>query len=371
MQQNEIYNTTLRAKSTYTFWVFTLLFISVAALRFFYCIQLPVNTGDITRHIYYGLFVDHKGLYAAGKSLIELDPHLQKVAWSYLPYNYPIVTLLFFSIVAKLSPTIFFAKFVLTLIEALNSLLVYKYSKQHFLALIYWASPISIWWVSHEGQFEPLQSVFVISALCILQKRKHLAFILLALAVQVKLTAVLFLPYFLLQTRHEKPEILSQVFIAFAIGFLPTFFSMFHFPAISQILSTITILKYNPYYWNIFNYSMFGWNPIGLIIINQLSSYGILFFLFICIFKSGDIKNFIAPCGFILICKINNLCQFWYFILFMPFLLPIHDKRLRLRLFMITYFLDVRSLAQILCGPLWNIVGTYYQGLTPFLKLTI
>lgn len=198
-----------------------------------------------------------------------------------------------------------------------------------------------------------------------------LAFFLLAIAIQVKLTAVLFLPYFLLQTQHENHGSLTQEFAAFVIGFLPTIFAMFHYPAISQILSTSTTLKYNPYYWNIFNYSMFGWNPVGLIIINQLSSYVILFFLFICIFKSVDIKDFIAPCGFILICKINNLCQFWYFIVFMPFLLPIQDKRLRLRLFMITYFLDVRSLAQILCGPLGHIVGTYYQGLTPFLKLTI
>lgn len=371
MQQNEIYNTTLRTKSTYTLWVFILLIIGVAALRFFYCIQLPVNTGDIIRHIYYGLFVDQNGLSAAGKSLVELDPHLQKIAWSSLRYNYPIVTLFFFAIVVKFSPTIFFAKFVLTLIEALNSLLVYKYSKQRFLALIYWASPISIWWVSHEGQFEPLQNIFIISALFFLPKRKSLAFILLALAVQVKLTAVLFLPYFLLQTRHEKLGSLTHIFTAFVIGFLPTIVTIFHYPAISQIFSTITSLNYNPYYWNFFNHRMFGWNPIGLIIINQLSSYGILFFLFICMFKHGDIENFIAPCLFILICKLNNLCQFWYFILFMPFLLPIYDKRLRLRLFMITYFLDVRSLAQILCGPLGHIVGTYYQGLTPFLKLTI
>ena len=371
MQKHEIYNTILRAKSTCTLWAFTLLFICIAALRFYHCSQLPVNTGDITRHIYYGLYVEQKGLYAAGISLVELDPHLKKISWSSLPYNYPIVTLMFFTIVVKLSPTIFFAKFVLTLIEALNSLLIYKYSKQRLLALIYWASPISIWWVSHEGQFEPLQSAFVISALWMLPRRKPLAFILLALAIQVKLLAVLLFPYFLLQARREKLGNLTLPLTAFAIGCLPTVFTMFHYPVISQILSTGTTLKYNPYYWNIFNCSMFGWNSVSLIIIDQLSSYGILFFLIYCIFKLGDVKSFIASCGFILFCKLANLCQFWYFNMLMPFLLPIQDKRLRLWLFAVTYFLDVRSLSQIFFGPFGNIVETYYPGLTSFLKLTI
>ena len=215
MQNSEINIKSPKAKSTYALWAFILLLLSIAGLRFYYCTQLPVNTGDITRHIYYGLYTSQKGLSAAGMSLVELDPHISNVAFPFLPYNYPIITLLFFTLVAKLSPTIFCSKFLLTLIEAFNSLLIYKYSKERLLTLIYWASPISIWWVSHEGQFEPLQSIFVISALYMLQNKKPLAFILLSLAVQVKLTAILFLPYFLLQTEHEKLTDLIFPFTAF------------------------------------------------------------------------------------------------------------------------------------------------------------
>jgi hypothetical protein len=170
---------------------------------------------------------------------------------------------------------------------------------------------------------------------------------------------------------HEKLGDLILPLTAFAIGFIPTVFSMFHYPVFSQILSTVTVLQYNPYYWNIFNRSMFSWNPTWLIVFNQLSSYGILFFLFIFIVKSDDIKNFIAPWGFILFCKVNSICQFWYFISFLPFLLPIKDKRLRLMLFAVTPFLDVRSSVQIISGPFGHTIGSAFQDLTPFLKLTI
>jgi len=112
------------------------------------------------------------GPAAVGHALVELDPKLGWVAWSGLAYNYPVVALLFFTGIAKLSPTIFFVKFALTFIEAVNTAVIFRYTNQIWLALLYWASPISIWWVSHEGQFEPLQNLFVLVALLVLKKTK-------------------------------------------------------------------------------------------------------------------------------------------------------------------------------------------------------
>jgi len=352
-----------------------LLFTSIACLRFYYCTQLPVSSGDLPRHIYYGFYAAKIGLTAAGHSLVELSPFLSGVVWSSLPYNYPIVALLFFTLIGKLSPTIFFAKLVLTLIEAINSWLVFKYSRQHLLALLYWASPISIWWVSHEGQFEPLQSLFAIGALLTLQDRKYLAFILLALAIQVKITALLFLPYFVLGVRRDNLKDLLIAFIAFPIGFVPTLFAMLHYPIITQIMSTVGACIHNPYYWNVLKYSMFDWNPWWLVVLDQCSTYGILLLLLIWTIRLRGIRSFFAPVCFIIFCKISSICQFWYFVLFMPFLLPIQDNRKRFLLFALTPLLDISSLIEIISGWFGHVfgynVGDYYKGVDVFMKLII
>ncbi|HSY18821.1 MAG TPA: glycosyltransferase 87 family protein, partial [Candidatus Acidoferrales bacterium] len=246
--------------------ILLLLFAGVAGLRLFYCSKLPVNTGDILRHIYYGLFAAKLGPAAVGHALVELDPKLGWVAWSGLAYNYPVVALLFFTVIAKLSPTIFFVKFVLTFIEAVNATVIFRCTNQIWLALLYWASPISIWWVSHEGQFEPLQNLFVLVALLTLKKRSRLAFVLLALAVQVKLTAIFFVPCFVLVAWRERPQDLPAVLVAFVLGFAPTLLAGFYYPVTAQVMSTAWSTICNPYYWNVYRHEMFTWNPTWLIV---------------------------------------------------------------------------------------------------------
>jgi hypothetical protein len=350
---------------------FVLCFAGIACLRFYYCAGIPVNTGDIPRHIYYGLYAGQMGLSAAGHGLAELNPSLSAIAWSSIPYNYPIMALLFFMAAVKLSPTIFFIKLALTIIEAFNSWLVFRYSRQRLLALLYWACPLSIWWVSHEGQFEPLQTLFALSALILLPKRRGLAFFLLAVAIQVKATAVLFIPLFLLDVLQKKPKDHLPSLVAFCVGLIPTIIAMFHYPVISQVLGTAGLLTYNPYYWNVLKTGMFGWNPPWLIAFDQCATYGMLLLLVFWAVKLRDNKGFLAPAGFIIFCKIAPICQFWYFTLQMSFLLPVQDKRKRLWLFALTPLLDISSLIQIISGPFGYTVGSYYDSVTVFLKHTI
>jgi hypothetical protein len=146
-------------------------FVAVGLLRLYYCTLLPRSTGDLARHILYSLYVARDGLAALGKPLIELSPLLSGFAWSELPYNYPILARHFFSAVSAVSPTLFSAKLALTLVEAFNSALIYDTSKRTELALLYWASPASTWWVSGEGQFEPVQSLFVLLALYAVERK--------------------------------------------------------------------------------------------------------------------------------------------------------------------------------------------------------
>jgi hypothetical protein len=116
---------------------------------------------------------------------------------------------------------------------------------------------------------------------------------------------------------------------------------------------------------------MFLWNPWWLVAFNQLATYGMLILLATWAVKLREIKSFFAPMSFIVFCKINYLCQFWYFVLHMSFLLPIQDKRKRLWLFALTPLLDVRSSVQIFAGPFGYTVGKYYEAMDVFMKLTI
>jgi len=351
--------------------LFLVLFAGIACLRLVYCAQLPVNTGDLPRHLYYGLYTAKMGLPAAGHSLAGLNSSLAGVAWSDLPYNYPVIALLFFTAIAKLSPTMFFAKLALTLIEAANTLLIFQFSRQRWLALLYWASPISIWWASHEGQFEPLQNLFVLGALLALKEKKGLAFTLLALAIQVKVTAIFFVPYFLFAARRETLKNLLSTLGDFIIGFAPTVLAACYYPVFAQVFSTTGTMAYNPYYWNVLKPGIFGWNPTWLVLFDECATYGMLLLLLILAAKQKNAVNYLAPVCFILFCKVSPLCQFWYFAVFMPFLLPVSNPRERLLLFALTPLLDISSLVEIVSGPFGYTVGDYYQGLTAFVKHVI
>ena len=93
-------------------------------LRVHECLRLPEHTGDISRHIHYALLVTRHGLGVLGRPLIDFGRAYGGIAWSDLPYNYPIVTLFFFTAVSWISPTLFFVRLGLTAVEAVNAVLV-------------------------------------------------------------------------------------------------------------------------------------------------------------------------------------------------------------------------------------------------------
>ncbi len=355
------------ARSTTLFWVIAL---GIGAFRLYYCAQLPVNTGDIVRHLVYGFLVNQDGLGMAGKTLVEVNPLYASVSWSNLPYNYPSIPLFFFAAISAISPTIFSAKLALTVLEAISSLLIYRYSKDRWLALLYWIAPMSIWWVSHEGQFEALQNVFVFAALVALSRHTAVSFALLAMAIQVKLTAVLLLPLFgLFLLRKTSPQTMRTLLfasIALLGGFLPTILCLAFFPAISQVLHFSSPLQYNPYYWNPFHETIFLWNPGSLIAWNQIASYGLLLFLVLVAMKRRLWKEFLAPVLFLIVCKGHTNVQYWYMQLLPSFCLPIQQRRLRLALFAVVPFLDVRSAIQLFFQPFGWMMTDYYANFSVF-----
>ena len=344
---------------------------TVATLRLYYCTQLPVNSGDLPRHILHGLFALRDGLATAGTPLIDLDRRLLQVSWALLPYNYPPVTLLFFVITSAISPTLFFAKLSLTAIEGVNAWLIGRYTEQKWLGALYWASPASIWWVSHEGQFEPLQSLFLIGAIVALRRYRALGFLLLALAIQVKLLAILMLPWFLFQIRDEGKKLQITSIVALCIGFIPTMIAATQYPVMAGLGRTVNSLRFNPYFWNFLDPAIFLWIPTWLVVINQVVSYSLLIVLILAARRPTRSITYFAPIAFVVLVKGSMLAQFWYFLQLPAFLLPLRERRLRFWLIALTPVLDVYSLAQMVAGPFGWTMGDYYQGFDAFRPLLL
>lgn len=352
--------------------IFILLFVVVAALRLYYCTQLTINTGDTLRHICWGLFVNQYDYSVITEKLTSFHQQLDFVAWSQKAYNYPIITLLFDQLIARIYPSIFFMKFALTLIEAINTALIYKLTKSKFLTFFYWASPLSIWWVSHEGQFEPLQSMFVLLALVLFaeKSRRDIAWAVLGLAIQVKLTAVFLVPYLIF--KEESFKILFRRGIFFLVSFAP-----------SLIIASVTnplylLLKsfgaiFNPYYYNFFNAGLFFWLPKWMIFIYQFTSYGLLITLFIYGFsnKKERIIEALPAILFLIFLKsiINGV--YWYVMVLYPFILLISNTRLRNILWISCILLEFYSLLEMIFGPYGYMQPHYYDPLNiyPFTNI--
>lgn len=341
--------------------------VGILAWRLRECFLFPINTTDVLRHLFYGLFVWRDGLSAAARPLRELNPSLTTVAWSNLPYNYPIMALGFDSLVGRLWPSVFFYKFTLTIVEAATTWGVYVYTRERWLAALYWAAPLSIWWVSREAQFEPVQNLFIIAALCLSRKHSFGAFLMLALAIQTKLLAVLLLPLFVVPIATSDPRRLRPAILGFLCGCIPSFLiESFAFPSWSFVFKYSNPGVYNPYYWYPFAPNAFRWIPGWLIVVNEVLTFSFLGFLLVSMAKSANRLPYIAPLLLMLLVKFHSHVQPWYLLLLPVLLLPIEDRRRRLLLILFALFLDFHTVAQLIAGPFGYVMPHYFDGLTVF-----
>jgi len=330
--------------------------IGISIVRLHQCAQLPVVSADAFRHVYWGIIVNTHGYDAITKSLLSFRPDLDFVAWNQLGYNYPILSLLFDQVSAGLHSSLFTYKFLLTLVEAVNGVLVYSYSRSRLLAAFYWASPLSIWWVSREGQFEPLQNLLILAALLLIDRSrlKSLAFVVIGLAVQVKLTALCLLPYLFYRIWHTGTKV--QAGLAFLLSFLPSAMLLMVANPL-QLLSQSLSLNYNPYHFNVFHPEMFGADSLLVIAANQVSSYALLFVLLLYAWlnkRSGRWIEVVPILLFVIFLKGASMAQSWYLITLMPLLLPLSNHKLQKLLFCSLPLLDLFSLYKLLgsfvCG---------------------
>jgi len=346
-------------------WVLFLFAIALV-YKIYACFQIPVVTSDVVRHLGYSSHALENNFAIYTTKAKDFGPEIWTIYWNNRPYIYPPVTLIFFYLFSVFHLGIFLVKAVLTLVDFSCTYLFYKYISK-LAAFLFFCAPVSLWYTSHEGQFEILQTLFIIlTAISVRRKQWHLAGFLFSISVQVKQFGVLVLPWMLYKiwTNRDKEDqsfinIIYQTLSGLILGFL--LFLPFYIQAPWLLLLPLiagSIDTYNPFAWNFLNPSLFGWNPQWLVVWNELFSYApfiILSITGIITVKKGDFTTSVSTVPltlFWLIIKSLKWGQFWYSIVGPGFLFCLSRKSL-IHLLLLLYMVQcLYSTIAILVKPI-------------------
>ena len=373
----------------------------MAALRVAYSLELPANPGDAVRHILSGLAVLEHGVGVADVPLAALGPELAAVPWADRPFTYPPVALLFDAGVAALSPTLAGWKLTLTGLEAVSALLLWRLTGSRWIGLAYWASPVSIWWISHEGQIEAVQNVLALAALLALGWRRWIGWALLALAIQAKAFALFLLPWFV---RAEWGALRGRTgdgspgreggsgrgmlgAWGFLLGLVPLAFVLPFWP-LSNLLGGAA-LEINPWFWNPFAGELAGLNPGWMVAWGQVVTWGLLAAGAFVAFARGRPWAATGPTAFVVALKSVTNAQPWYLLSLPVLWAPLarakpgrgrgapgsgdarlagsDDRRLLLGLVVVLILMEPQALVSIVGGePVGFTMGAFYDAVGPW-----
>jgi hypothetical protein len=336
------------------------LFAATTIYRLYLCLQPPITSSDLLRYIGFGKEFWKYGLtiYNYPAAHFVGTPYAQH--WPRMHFIYPALSILFFALVSKIWPALFFGKLILTAVEGLNAFLIWKISDDRLLALLYYISPASLWWVSREGQYEPLLVLFGLTALYLLSRRPQWAYFNLALAIQTKYTPGFLLPYFL------RKKIGWREGLFFIVGFIPSILFTLRSEYIFRIFTPgYMAANCNSYTWNIFNADKLCGTPFWLVVANAILTYGILILCLAFAIRSvlspskgsvlgpsrgHRIFEYLGLASFIVFLKSLSWAQFWYIPTIPLFALTIEEPRER-RLFFSLCLFEMAALYNLLIAP--------------------
>jgi hypothetical protein len=336
------------------------LFAATTIYRLYLCLQPPITSSDLLRYIGFGKEFWKYGLtiYNYPAEHFVGTPYAQH--WPRMHFIYPALSILFFALVSKIWPALFFGKLILTAVEGLNAFLIWKISDDRLLALLYYISPASLWWVSREGQYEPLLVLFGLTALYLLSRRPQWAYFNLALAIQTKYTPGFLLPYFL------RKKIGWREGLFFIVGFIPSILFTLRSEYIFRIFTPgYMAANCNSYTWNIFNADKLCGTPFWLVVANAILTYGILILCLAFAIRSvlspskgsvlgpsrgHRIFEYLGLASFIVFLKSLSWAQFWYIPTIPLFALTIEEPRER-RLFFSLCLFEMAALYNLLIAP--------------------
>jgi len=328
------------------------LLASTTFLRLVYCFHTPLYTTDALRNLGYGIEYWRYGLQIYDMTPFDFSPESYQFLWPNYHYTYPVVTLLFFAGIAKIWPCVFFLKLVLTLLDFLNSGLIYKFTRDKWCAIFYFCNPIGIWFVSHEGQFESMVNFLMLLSLYHLQKGNPVSFGFLSLAIQTKLIPMFLTPYALYVIWRRSFRNLGLYLIWGIVGIVPSLAAMTYSQYLQSLLHPGYVPENNPLSWALFQTGLHAFTPFWLVFFHGLAG---AFFIVLILYYIRQEKNFfpyLASLLFIILVKSSVIGQFWYMLLTPVLCLTVENSRHRRILVGISLLFGMRSFWSIVFGPI-------------------
>lgn len=321
---------------TRPFYLLACAYILILLGRIYLTTQPPINSTDLLRYMGFG-----KEFWTYGLEIYNYTPRdfgntPYSNLWPDLQFIYPAMAMLFCAAVAGIWPSLFFAKLVLTLIELTNGLLIARISGDKVYGLFYFLNPVSIWWISHEGQYEALVALFTLLALLHLTLRTAWSYGWLGLAIQSKYWPGVLLPYFLSQERRLRPLVI------FILTFVPSvLFALFSRYVFHIFSSPAMAAGCSAFIWNIADDTKICGTPLWQLIIYAVATYGTLLVVVTGIImdrRSPErMLTYVGLLSFIVYYKSITWATSWYLLMFAIFAVPIRRPWIRWAVLLLSF----------------------------------
>ena len=235
---------------------FIVAFAVTLVIRLAYCAQAPDDSSDLYRHLG---FTAH--FWENPSAFYWLRPwqfphEFWSQFWTEVGYIYPPLALLFCAIFGGLGVGLFWVKFALTLFDLGSAYLIGR-ATSWWAGLLVFSAPVTIWYTSHEGQYESMVTFFVVLAVLSARNgRWGWTGASFMLALQTKQLSLLIAPYLLYEIflrRHLQPRRAIFGFLGGFVGaFLPftPFYLWRHDLWLLPLQNQENLL--NPFYWPFF-----------------------------------------------------------------------------------------------------------------------
>ena len=235
---------------------FIVAFAVTLVIRLAYCAQAPDDSSDLYRHLgFTSHFWDNPSAFYWLRPW-QFPHEFWSQFWTEVGYIYPPLALLFFAIFGGFGVGLFWVKFALTLFDLGSAYLIGR-ATSWWAGLLVFSAPVTIWYTSHEGQYESMVTFFVVLAVLSARNGRWVwtgASFMLAL--QTKQLALLVAPYLLYEIflrRHLQPR---RAIFGFLGGFVGAFLPFIPFYLWRHDLWLLPLQNQenllNPFYWPFF-----------------------------------------------------------------------------------------------------------------------
>jgi len=228
-------------------------FLITLVIRLYYCGQAPEDTSDLYRHLGFAshFFENPRAFYWLIPS--QFPNEFWSQFWTEIGYIYPPLALLFFAFFGSLGAGLFWVKLSLTLFDLGSAFLIAR-ATSWWAGLLVFSAPVTVWYTSHEGQYESMVTFLVVLAVLFARNgRWFWTGVAFMLALQTKQLALLIAPYLLYEIfrrRHLDPR---KAVVGFLIGFLGAFLPFAPFYCWRHDLWLLPLQNQgnllNPFYW--------------------------------------------------------------------------------------------------------------------------